>query len=101
MSEKKQQSSSPKKPRLQEVPPVVIKGGSLEVQTKAQPFTITEFDDPATKTNLRVASHPNKAIKIIRVEIRDNRPTSNDDLLCLYAVPAELAGQVDINVFAK
>lgn len=86
---------------LAEVPPVVIKGGSLKALFAEQAFSIDKFEDPTTKQKVRECTHPTGTLRIIRIEIRDNRQTSNDDLLCLYTVPAELDGRVDVIVFAK
>jgi len=105
---KKQAKVSSKKPRrnapppVLEVPPVIIKGGSIGVIFRERPFTIDEFDDPGTKTRVRRVSHPDN-IRIFKVEIRDNRAGQRDKLLCSFELPNDnaLNGQIDINIFAE
>lgn len=80
----------------EEVPPVVIKGGSLKLE-----FKDVDFDSDAdAQKKIRLASHPNSNIKILRVEIRDNRTGEKDKLLSFYDA-TDVAGRIDIIVFAQ
>lgn len=88
---------------IDEVPPVIIKGGSLQVQLRVDdlpPGASDGFDDPENHTKVKRANHPDPNIKILRVEIRDNRDGEEDRLLSLFDANA-VEGRVDIIVFAK
>ncbi len=79
----------------EEVPPVVIKGGSLEVR-----FPDVDFDDADNRTKVKKVTHPDPNIKILRVEIHDNRAGQNDKPLSLYDA-TDVGGGIDIMIFAK
>jgi hypothetical protein len=82
-------------PRREEVPPVIIKGGSLQVR-----FPDVDFDDPDNHSKVKKANHPTANIKILRVEIRDNRDGQDDKLLC-YFDARDVTGKIDIIIYAQ
>src|ERR1051326_3683946 len=101
MSKKRQSKATTKTRRAGgggtvEVPPVIIKGGSLNVL-----FRDVAFDSDAdAQKKVTIATHPNPNIKIHRIEIHDNRAGQQDRLLCFYDANA-VNGSIDIVVFAQ
>lgn len=79
----------------EEVPPIIIKGGSLKVR-----FPDVDFDDPDNHSKVKKANHPNNGITILRVEIRDNRDGQGDKLLNYYDA-RDVTGKIDILIYAQ
>src|ERR1051326_2002212 len=95
MSKKNRTESSKETENLfarsrEEVPPIIIKGGSLKVR-----FPDVDFDDPDNHSKVKKANHPTAGIKILRVEIRDNRAGQNDKLLNYYDA-GDVTGMIDV-----
>jgi len=74
-----------------EVPPVIIKGGSIQVEFRDVPF-----DDADNHTQVNKVSHPDSTVEIGSVEIRD----FPGNLLGFYKVPTNLNGKCIISVIA-
>ncbi len=73
-----------------EVPPVIIKGGSIEVEFKNEPF---EDDDNHTK--VKKVKYPKKDTKITVIEVRDYQK----NILNTYRLPASYDGKCLIYVW--
>lgn len=74
----------------EEVPPVVIKGGSIEVE-----FPVDAFKNAADGSDVRLAKHPDDTRKITLILITDNM----NNLLNAFTLPANLGGRCIIRVF--
>ncbi|MBC8029926.1 MAG: hypothetical protein H7Z16_07430 [Pyrinomonadaceae bacterium] len=72
-----------------EVPPVVIKGGSIEVE-----FPIEPFDAPEHGKKVKLVKHP-KNTEITIIEVRD--PQKN--VINTYRLPANLKGKCYICIW--
>ena len=72
-----------------EVPPIIIKGGSIDVE-----FPIEAFDDVEHGTKVKKVKHP-KNTKITVIEVRDYKKV----LLNSYTLPANLNGKCFVVVW--
>jgi hypothetical protein len=72
-----------------EVPPVIIKGGSIEVE-----FPAVDFDDGDNHTKVKRAKHPHDT-KILRIEVQDyqKKPIHS------YTLPTNLNGKCLIYIW--
>jgi hypothetical protein len=85
---KKGSKENAKKGKL-EVPPVIIKGGSIEVEFKAM-----DFDDGDNHTKVKKVKHPHDT-KILRIEVQDYQKNQIHN----YVLPANLNGKCLIYIW--